>query len=98
MIVHQVFFWLHDPEKDLKAVMEGCRKISSTNTVKDFHVGVPAKTSPREVVDLSFHLSLTVYFNTIKEHDLYQEDPIHQAFIAEHKDKWKAVKVYDFEV
>ncbi|MFC4872869.1 Dabb family protein [Negadavirga shengliensis] len=98
MIVHQVFFWLHQPEKDLKAVMEGCKKISETESVKDFHVGIPADTTRREVVDHSFHISLTVYFDTLKDHDRYQEDPVHLQFIEDHKDKWAKVQVYDFEV
>lgn len=98
MIVHQVFFWLHQPEKDLKAVIDGCEKIAQTQSVKDYHVGVPAPTARREVVDHSFHVSLTVHFDSVEDHDLYQEDPIHLEFIAQHKDKWAEVKVYDFEV
>ena len=31
----------------------------------------------------------------VPAHDTYQADPIHQAFIAEFKDSWEAVKVYD---
>ncbi|WP_084097203.1 Dabb family protein [Cyclobacterium lianum] len=98
MIVHQVFFWLNDPDSDLKTVMDGCRKIAQTKSVKDFKIGVPAGTSRREVVDHSFHISLTVYFDSIADHDLYQSDPVHLQFVADHKDKWSEVKVYDFEV
>lgn len=98
MIVHQVFFWLHDPAKDLKTVMDGCRKIAQTKSVKDYKVGVPAGTQRREVVDHSFHISLTVYFDSIGDHDLYQTDPVHLQFVEDHKDKWSQVKVYDFEV
>ncbi|WP_162342178.1 Dabb family protein [Cyclobacterium salsum] len=98
MIVHQVFFWLHHPEKDMQAVWEGCKKIASTKSVKDYQLGKPAGTTRREVVDHSFHISLTVYFDNLEAHDLYQTDPIHLAFVDDHKDKWSQVKVYDFEV
>lgn len=98
MIVHQVFFWLNDPDKDLKTVMDGCKRIAQTKSVKDYKVGVPAGTQRREVVDHSFHISLTVYFDSIADHDLYQTDPVHLQFVEDHKDKWSQVKVYDFEV
>lgn len=98
MIVHQVFFWLHNPDTDLQAVMEGCRKIGAVSTAKGYSVGVPAATPKREVIDDSYHIALTVNFDTVADHDLYQEHPDHLAFIDEHKAKWKKVQVYDFEV
>ncbi|SEJ40275.1 Stress responsive A/B Barrel Domain [Cyclobacterium xiamenense] len=98
MIVHQVFFWLHRPEQDLNAVWEGCTKIASTESVSRYAIGKPANTARREVVDHSFHLSLTVYFDSVEAHDRYQTDPIHLKFVEDHKDKWSQVKVYDFEV
>ncbi len=98
MIVHQVFFWLQEPEKDLKAVMEGCKKIASVSSVKDYMVGVPAKTEKRDVIDHSYHIALTVHFEDLKAHDEYQEHPDHLKFIADHSQKWAKVQVYDFEV
>ncbi|MCC5937220.1 MAG: Dabb family protein [Lunatimonas sp.] len=98
MIVHQVFFWLHQPDKDLTAVMEGCKKIGSVSTAKDFSVGVPAKTPKRAVIDDSYHIALTVYFDSVSDHDVYQDHPDHLRFIEDHKAKWAKVQVYDFEV
>lgn len=98
MIVHQVFFWLHKPESDLKDVMEGCRTIGSLDSAKDYLVGVPAKTPKRDVVEDSYHIALTVYFDSMEAHDIYQEDADHLKFIDDHKHKWAKVQVYDFEV
>lgn len=98
MIVHQVYFWLHQPNKDLKAVMDGCKKIGSISSAKDFLVGVPAKTEKRDVIDDSYHIALTVYFDDLKSHDIYQEHPDHLKFIDDHSKKWAKVQVYDFEV
>lgn len=98
MIVHQVFFWLHKPEQDLNDVMEGCRLIGKIDSASDFSVGVPAKTPKREVIDDSYHIALVVYFDSIENHDVYQEHPDHLQFIADHKEKWAKVQVYDFEV
>jgi hypothetical protein len=98
MIVHQVFFWLHQPESDLKDVMEGCRTIGSLTSAKDYLVGIPANTPKREVIEDSYHIALTVYFDSMEDHDLYQEDAEHLKFIDDHKHKWAKVQVYDFEV
>ena len=98
MIVHQLYFWLHKPESDLKDVMEGCRTIGSLASANDYLVGVPAKTPKRDVIEDGYHIALTVYFDSMEAHDLYQEDEDHLKFIADHKHKWAKVQVYDFEV
>lgn len=98
MIVHQVFFWLKDPKSHLHSVMEGCKTIGKLATASSYQVGIPAPTAKREVIDDSYHIALTVNFKSIADHDLYQEDPDHLGFIAEHGDKWEKVWIYDFEV
>lgn len=98
MIVHQVFFWLKDPQNSFQPVKEGCIKIGKLQSAKSFQVGVPAPTAKREVIEDSYHIALTVNFESIADHDLYQEDPLHHEFIAEHSNKWEKVKIYDFEV
>ncbi|EPR67483.1 Dabb family protein [Cyclobacterium qasimii] len=98
MIVHQVYFWLHQPEKDLNAVLDGCKKIALTKSVKSHSIGKAAATEKREVIDDSYDIALMVNFDSIEDHDDYQVDPIHLQFIEDHKDKWASVKIYDFEV
>ncbi|HLT06140.1 MAG TPA: Dabb family protein [Cyclobacteriaceae bacterium] len=98
MLVHQVFFWLKKPNKDLKAVMKGCKEIGQIKSALSYQVGVPAATAKRDVIDGSYHIALTVNFKSIADHDVYQEDPVHLKFIADHKDKWEKVQIYDFEV
>ena len=39
--------------------------------------------------------ALTVILKDIAAHDAYQEDPLHQTFIADNKELWKRVKIYD---
>jgi hypothetical protein len=36
-----------------------------------------------------------VYFRDKKAHDVYQDHPRHQQFIAEMNANWKAVRVFD---
>jgi len=98
MIVHHVFFWVKDPNTNLQPVLEGCKKIGTLVSALSFQVGVPAPTPKREIIDDSYHLALTVNFKSLKDHDLYQEDPLHHEFVAEHSEKWEKVRIYDFEV
>lgn len=98
MLVHQVYFWLKNPKKDLKAVMKGCKDIGKLKSAHSYQVGVPAATGKRDVIDDSYDIALTVNFKSIADHDLYQEDPIHLKFVADHSDKWEKVQIYDFDV
>ncbi len=94
MFVHHVFFWMKpgvdsaDFRKDLEALAE----IAS---VKEGFFGVPVP-SDRVVVDDSFHFSELLFFANKADHDAYQVDPQHDAFVAKWKDSWDRVLVYDF--
>lgn len=94
--VHQVFFWLHQPETDLQGQLEAISALGKLDGVRDFSVGVPAQTPARDVVDHSYQISLTVYFDDLASHHLYQKDPKHLDFIEKNKSKWRKVLVYDF--
>ena len=65
------------------------------NDVIQFYQGVPAPTEKREVVDHSFHVSCTLFFDSLEGHAAYQIDPLHLEFIAKYASFWKTVKVYD---
>ena len=97
MIVHQVYFWLKKPKKDLKDVMKGCKEIGKLKSAHSYQVGIPAATEKRPVIDDSYHIALTVNFKSIEDHDIYQQDPVHLDFIAKHGDKWEKVQIYEFE-
>ncbi|MBU2526216.1 MAG: Dabb family protein [Bacteroidetes bacterium] len=91
--VHQVFFWLHQPELDLQEQLDAITALGKLEGVRDFSVGVPAQTPARDVVDHSYQISLTVYFDDLASHELYQK---HLDFIEKNKSKWRKVLVYDF--
>lgn len=96
-LIHSVFFWLKEdisPE-DEKAFLEGLDSLCSISTIKNCYIGPPAPTEAREVIDHSYSYALIVHFDDLEGHDNYQIDPIHLKFIADHKDKWSKVLVYD---
>jgi hypothetical protein len=96
-LVHHVFFWLKNPgsKEDLAKLLAGIRGLAEIETVRGIHVGVPASTEKREVVDNSFSASEILYFDDVAGQDIYQAHPLHQKFIAECSHLWSKVVVYD---
>ena len=98
MFVHTVFFYLkpETPAAAREKLVRDCRELlSKVPTVKKLWAGLPANT-PRDVVDNSYGVGLTVTFADRAGHDVYQEHPLHLQFIAQNKEWWARVQVYDY--
>lgn len=98
--IHLVFFWLKNPDdlNDRKAFENAMHKLLNTSKfAHNKHFGKPAATK-RPVVDDSYTYCLKVTFNSIEEHDQYQIEPAHKLFIAEAKELWERVLIYDSEI
>jgi hypothetical protein len=52
--------------------------------------------SPRDVVDNSYGVGLTVVLDNTADHDVYQDHPRHKQFIERNKQHWERVQVYDY--
>ncbi|MDQ8185817.1 Dabb family protein [Pelagicoccus sp. SDUM812002] len=96
-LVHHVFFWLKNPdsEEDLQMLLEGIRSLARIPSVKGLHVGVPASTEKREVVDNSFSASEILFFDSVEGQDEYQVHPLHDEFVEKYSHLWDRVVVYD---
>lgn len=94
---HQVYFWLKNPDAsaDLEALLAGLNSLKAIEVVRGIHIGVPAATAPRDVVDQSYSASLLVFFDTVEDEKIYDEHPLHQKFINDHMHLWHKVQVYD---
>ncbi len=79
IVVHQVYFWLNN-KADLPKLIEGLNVLVPITSIRDIHIGIPAATEERDVIESSYDVSLLVTFNTIAEHDHYQVDPLHDIF------------------
>ena len=55
-LAHHVFFWLKNPgsKEDLEKLIAGLRTLAKIETIKAIHIGVPASTEVRPVVDNSY--------------------------------------------
>lgn len=99
MLVHTVFFWLRP---DLTAAQcaefrKGVESLATITSVTAVHVGAPAATTPRPVIDRSYSVGLTVICKDVAAHDAYQVDPIHEKFVNTFKTYWSKVQIYDAE-
>jgi hypothetical protein len=96
-LVHHVFFWLKEPKNPAvrKQFEQALNDLLKVETIKFSHVGIPAGTESRDVVDHSYTYSMITFFDSQKGQDTYQVDPIHVKFVEENKHLWSKVVVYD---
>lgn len=98
MFVHTVFFWMKPgvSDADRQQLLRDCLELlGKVPTVKEIRVGRPAQT-PRDVVDNSYDVGLTVMLADKAAHDIYQQHPLHLEFIKRNKQNWVRVQVYDY--
>lgn len=96
-VIHHVFFWLKNPDskEDLNQLLKALPMLEKIETVRKLHIGVPAATEKREVVDNSYAVSELIYFDDVDGQEVYQTHPIHLQFIKENGHLWNKVVVYD---
>lgn len=96
-LVHHVFFWLKDPENPVvRKQFEGAlSRLLKVKTIRLSHIGVPASTEKRDVVDHSYTYSYMVFFDSREDQDSYQTDPVHLKFVEDNSHLWSRVVVYD---
>ncbi len=96
-LVHHVFFWLKEPKNEAhkKQLIEALNKLLKVETIRMSHIGVPAGTESRDVVDHSYSVSYMVLFDDQAGQDTYQVHPLHLKFVEENSHLWSKVVVYD---
>jgi hypothetical protein len=96
-LIHHVFFWLkrRDSKEDLAKLLNGLRTLGKIESVRKLHIGVPAVTERRDVVDCSYSASELMFFDDVAGHQTYQDHPIHKEFVDTCAHLWEKVVVYD---
>ncbi len=96
-LVHVAYFWLKNPEseEDRQALIDGVKQLAQVPSVKALHVGIPAITEKRDVVDNSFQVAEIMLFDSVEDQKTYQDHPLHQQFIEQHAHLWDRVVVHD---
>jgi Stress responsive A/B Barrel Domain len=97
LLAHNVYFTLLDrSESARRRLLDACRKYLAPHPgIVFFGCGVVAEELRREVNDRDFDVALHIIFRDQAAHDSYQETPAHLQFIAENKENWKKVRVFD---
>ncbi|PHY17537.1 Dabb family protein [Caulobacter sp. BP25] len=97
IVLHQVFFWLKNPgaKADREKLIAGLKALKAVEVIQQLHVGVPASTEKRDVIDNSYDVSELMVFKSVEDQNRYQSHPLHQKFIADCGHLWSKVIVYD---
>lgn len=96
-MIHQVFFWLNEGV-DVQDFIKEASMLGKCKTVSKFYIGTPAPTEARDVVDHSYQVACTLFFDSLEDQNIYQKDPLHLEFIDRNSNKWSSVRVYDFVI
>nr|WP_320022980.1 Dabb family protein [uncultured Draconibacterium sp.] len=96
-LIHHVFFWLKEPDNEThkNQLTEALNQLTKVKTIKLSHIGFPASTEDRDVVDHSYSVSYMAMFDNQADQNSYQIDPIHLKFVEENQHFWSKVVVYD---
>lgn len=96
-LAHNVFFALKDNSPaNRRKLIDACKKYLTKHPGEVFFAaGTLAEELDRDVNDRGFDVALHIVFESQAAHDQYQDAPRHDQFIAENKDNWKLVRVFD---
>lgn len=96
-LVHHVFFWLKEPDNESakQQLLNALNELLKIESIKMSHIGFPAGTESRDVVDHSYSVSFMLFFDNQKGQDAYQVHPLHLKFVEENSHLWEKVVVYD---
>jgi hypothetical protein len=98
MFTHVVLFWLDEsaPPGERDSMIADCAEVlKKIPTVRQIWAGRPAMTD-LDIVDNSYDVGLCVVYDDKAGHDVYQDHPLHEKFVAKHEAHWKRVQVFDF--
>jgi len=97
LLAHNVFFTLKDRSPAAKQkLVAACKKyLSGHPGTVYFAAGTLAEALNRPVNDRDFDVALHIIFVNQAAQDAYQVAPRHLEFVAEGKDNWASVRVFD---
>ena len=96
-IQHYVLFWLKPQlsQTEIKAFSGFFESLKPIKYIRSLSYGLAAGTPVRPVTDNSFTYSLTISFDSIEDHNAYQEDQTHLDAVEKYSHNWYRVVVHD---
>jgi hypothetical protein len=100
LLGHMVYFTLKDNSPAaVDRMLRACRRyLTGHEGTVFFAVGTVAADLARDVNQRDFDVALQMIFESREAHDRYQVDQRHQQFIAENRENWSRVRVFDANV
>lgn len=96
---HMVYFTLKDASPEAcDSLVAACKKWLTDHPGTEYFAAGTLADTTREVNDRDYHVCLNLIFKDRESHDAYQVAERHDAFIAENKDNWAKVRVFDADV
>ena len=95
---HHVYFWLKEERNnaaDREAFEKGLDALLKIEHIASGMWGVSSATPERPVTDKSFDYAISLKFDSIEDHDLYQDHSGHHVFVDTFLDYWEQAKVMD---
>ena len=99
-LAHMVYFTLKEASPEAQATLvDSCKKFLNDHPgLQHFSVGLRAEAYQRPVNNTDFHVALHLIFASQEDHDRYQTSDRHQQFIANNKETWAQVQVFDSQI
>ncbi|MBX6312247.1 MAG: Dabb family protein [Isosphaeraceae bacterium] len=96
-LAHMVFFTLKDrsPQARQKLVAACQKYLSGHEGAIYFSVGTVAEDALEAISDRDFDVALHLVFEDKAAEAKYLKDPRHQKFVAENRESWSKVRVFD---
>lgn len=97
LLAHMVYFTLKNRSQEaIERLVASCKEhLTEHPGTVFFAAGGLEPELARPVNDRDFDVALHVVFENRAAHDQYQEAPRHQKFVAENKENWAQVRVFD---
>lgn len=95
---HHVYFWLKEEHKnaeDMAAFEKALTALYEISEISGGKWGKSAATPARPVTDKTFDYAISMHFDSVEMHDLYQVHPDHDVFVDAFKPWWERVLIMD---
>jgi hypothetical protein len=96
---HMVYFSLKERSPQARQrLVAACQKFLADHPgTEHFSVGTLSDMQ-RDVNDRQFDVALNLVFTSRAAHDQYQQSDRHQQFIAQQRENWSQVRVFDSDI
>lgn len=100
MVRHSVYFWLIDGLSDdqTQQFEAGLKALFDIDVVQRGNYGKAAQTPERPVTNNDYDYALFLEFDSVEDHNIYQDHADHHVFVDAFKPWFATVKVFDCDL